>query len=228
MKDLKMIGVMSLVGTLSAVAIVLTFHFTLPVIQENRARFLEQAVYQVLPGAVSIQKISLTKSKNDPALQKDAAPPVEVHAGYNENNDLIGVALEGKGQGFQDVIHILYGYNPQCECIIGYQVLDSRETPGLGDKIITDPDFLSHFKKLDVRLNKSGTDLLQPVTAVKKGTPKAHQIDAISGATISSQAVARIITKSAGQLLPLIHNHPESLRAKAEPFAGSPDEGDEK
>ena len=46
--------------------------------------------------------------------------------------------------GYQDVIRILlYGYSPEHQAIVGMRVLESRETPGLGDKIEKDPAFLA-------------------------------------------------------------------------------------
>jgi len=67
------------------------------------------------------------------------------------------------------------------------EILDSRETPGLGDKIYKDADFVANFDDLAV----------DPVIkAVKKGLKLApNEIDAITGATISSKAVVRIINE---------------------------------
>ena len=48
--------------------------------------------------------------------------------------------------GYQDVIRVLYGYSFDTEAIIGIRVLESKETPGLGDKIETDPDFLGQLE----------------------------------------------------------------------------------
>ena len=39
------------------------------------------------------------------------------------------------------------------------QVLESKETPGLGDKILHDRDFLANFESLDVSLKSDGSGL---------------------------------------------------------------------
>ena len=44
--------------------------------------------------------------------------------------------------GYQDVIRVLYGYSFAEEAVVGIRVLESKETPGLGTRIETDPDFL--------------------------------------------------------------------------------------
>jgi len=72
--------------------------------------------------------------------------------------------------------------------VTGMEVLESRETPGLGDKIYKDADFVASFKEL----------MIEPeIVAVKKGKrSKPNEIDAITGATISSKAVVRIINET--------------------------------
>ncbi len=80
------------------------------------------------------------------------------------------------------------------------------ETPGLGDKIIKDPAFLANFQALDARLNERGDALANPIRTVKHGARRnPWEIDAISGATISSVAVGRAINASAAELLPALH-----------------------
>jgi electron transport complex protein RnfG len=73
------------------------------------------------------------------------------------------------------------------------KVLESRETPGLGDKIISDGKFVGQFGQL----------ALDPkVVVVKGGAHAPNQLDAITGATISSRAVGAIVNKSAATWRP--------------------------
>ena len=68
------------------------------------------------------------------------------------------------------------------------EVLESRETPGLGDKIYKDAEFVRAFSALSIE---------PEIMAVKKGTSSMpNEIDAITGATISSKAVVRIINEA--------------------------------
>jgi electron transport complex protein RnfG len=108
--------------------------------------------------------------------------------------------------GYQDVIRILYGYAPQQQAVVGMQVLASKETPGLGDRIEKDAGFRANFNALDVTLAADGVSMKHPVEAVKHGTKTAPwQIDGITGATISSNAVASILSRSSAQWIPLIY-----------------------
>jgi electron transport complex protein RnfG len=84
-------------------------------------------------------------------------------------------------------------------------VLESRETPGLGDRIENDPGFLANFERLDVALAPDGAGLAHPIAAVKQGTKQAPwQVDGITGATISSAAIARMLRESASLWLPRV------------------------
>jgi electron transport complex protein RnfG len=88
-----------------------------------------------------------------------------------------------------------------------------RETPGIGDKIYTDAAFLANFEALDARLDASGTALANPIRVVKHGSKrKPWEIDAISGATVTSKAVGRGINDSAQRLLPRLAPNLDQLR----------------
>jgi electron transport complex protein RnfG len=117
----------------------------------------------------------------------DKDEPV-IYGGYDEQGDFVGYAIPAAGPGFQDTIAILYGYEPGAKLVVGMEVLESRETPGLGDKIYKDAVFVGGFSALSVE---------PQIVAVKKGTKSgANEIDAITGATISSKAVVRIINET--------------------------------
>jgi electron transport complex protein RnfG len=171
----------------------------------------------VLPGAVSKRSWSFDEAGNlRPASAED--PMTEtVHAGYDARGELVGVAVPGQGMGYQDIISVLFGYAPRAGTIIGLQVLASKETPGLGDKIEKDPAFLTNFIALDVGLASDGRSLAHPVVAVKNGEKNAPwQLDGITGATISSQAIARILNASGERWLPAIQMQYESMTAGGE------------
>ena len=75
-----------------------------------------------------------------------------------------------------------------------------------GDKALyfgSDPEFLANFKALDAS---------HPITAVKHGTKKnPWEIDAISGATISSRAVGRLLAGSVKEMAPLIERNKDRI-----------------
>jgi len=175
-------------GLVCGLLIAGAFIGTAPQIERNRAAQLQRAVLQVLPGAVTFR-----------ALPELAG----VYAGMDADGATVGYAIETSGMGYQDSIAILYGYDPRAQAVVGLQVLSSRETPGLGDRIEKDPAFLANFSALDVRVTADGASLLHPVTLVKPGQKTAAwQVDGISGATISSSAIARMLDESTRQRVP--------------------------
>ena len=183
----KLIFTLGLAGFLSGIAIIGIYETTLPTITAYKAKVLREAVFKVLPGVTQIKKFRYTEGNLQEAASKDRDDDNTIYGGYNEQNVLIGYAITAEGPGFQDTIRILYGYNMEKRLVVGMEVLESRETPGLGDKIYKDADFQENFSALQVEPS---------VVLVKKGAKSAsNEVDAITGATISSKAIVRIINK---------------------------------
>jgi len=202
------------VGLMCGLLIVTVFELTEPVIRRNKAEALERAIFQVLPQASTRTTFLLTDAGSFEVLEGDSEGLSVVHAGYDDNQRLVGLAVEAQGMGYQDVIRLIYGYSFEDEAITGIRVLESKETPGLGDKIETDPDFLENFKRLDVTLGADAAALAHPIEAVKHGK-KEHdwQVDGITGATISSVAIAAILDRSATYWVPQIRRSLDDFRA---------------
>jgi electron transport complex protein RnfG len=196
------------VGLVCGLLIVTVFELTRPVIERNRAEALRRAIFQVLPAARSSTTFRLDGARGFEPATGDAGGEPRVHACYDESQQLVGFAIEAEGMGYQDTIRLLYGYSVAEDAITGIRVLESRETPGLGDKIETDADFVANFERLDVALSGDGAGLAHPIEFVKPGT-KQHpwQIDGITGATISSSAIADILRKSSATWVPQIRRN---------------------
>jgi electron transport complex protein RnfG len=122
----------------------------------------------------------------------------------------MGVAVPASGMGFADVINVLFGYDPEKQTVIGFYVLESKETPGLGDKIEKDPNFLANFKALDVSLSDDLNKIKNKVVTVKNGQKKnSWEIDGITGATISSRAIGNLMDASTTEMIPVIFKNKE-------------------
>jgi electron transport complex protein RnfG len=98
---------------------------------------------------------------------------------------LAGWVIKAGGQGYADKIELLIGVDPEVRTLTGLFILDQKETPGLGNKI-TFPAWRHQF--VDKR-----TD--QPLAVVKGGPRAGNTIDAVTGATISSRSVTRIVNR---------------------------------
>jgi electron transport complex protein RnfG len=208
----KMLIAMVGIGIVCALLIVFTYEQTLPIIEKNKKAALEKAIFKVVPGISSTRTFQLTNANELIIADGKDEKAKLVYAGYNKQNELVGVALEGAGQGYADIIKVLYGYNVNTQKIIGFYVLETKETPGLGDKIEKDQHFLDNFKALDAELTEDGTALKNKVITVKNGTKvSAWEIDGITGATISSRAIGDLMGESAQFWLPIIQKNKDKL-----------------
>jgi electron transport complex protein RnfG len=84
-------------------------------------------------------------------------------------------------QGYSGPITLMFGMDSS-GAVTGLRVLSHTETPGLGAKIAT-PQFRDQFR------NKRPEQLI-----LKKYDPARGQIDAVTGATISSRAVTKAVS----------------------------------
>lgn len=191
------------IGALCALLIVTVYQTTADRIRENQERFLAQAISQILPAAQFTVAVALS---DDGRLVETAEVfSLPVLLGYDENDELIGAVVAAEGMGYQDNIRVLYAYSFELAAIVGFKILDSKETPGLGDRVETEAHFLANFEKLDATLTADGAALLHPIVTVKQGKKtEAWQVDGITGATITSEAIGEILNKSANAWVPVL------------------------
>lgn len=197
-----MIATLGFVTALSGFLIVTVYQATKPAIEENKRLAIQKTVLEVIKGATAYKHFVI----NDKGELLAAAPGLKgtnVYAGYDAGGKLTGLAAEGRAQGYSGAVETIYAYTPSCQCITGVKVIKQTETPGLGDKVITNKDFVANFDKLDATVK--GDALANAIVAVKHGSKKnPWEIDAISGATISSKAIAKGLNGSAQDVLPKV------------------------
>lgn len=195
---LRLVATLAVAGALAGLLIVMVNLHTKPIIDEYRAEQLRLAVYEVLPGVTNyrtLYRVDDTLAAEVPAGAK-AADFRQAYIGYDENGDMVGVAVSRGESGFADVVLVIFGFEPDTGILLGKKVLESKETPGLGDKIFKDLEFVQQF------FDRPQT----PLKAIKAGTGKGlpGEIDAITGATISSKVVVSIINNGVAEWQPLL------------------------
>jgi len=197
---LRLVLTLAVAGLFSGLVLVSVYLLTAPRIQRNQAEALRRAIFTVLPGTATIDTYVVRDGRLVPYDGPEGSIPTEqaAFAGISEAGESIGFAVPAGGPGFMDTIKLLYGFDPARRVIVGMQVLESRETPGLGDKIVTDPVFLANFAALAVE------PAIVPVKKGKKANP--NEVDCITGATISSEAVVNILNRSTDEWIPVLEN----------------------
>lgn len=147
----------------------------MPSIQENQTQALNLAIGEVVPGTADAEEHSVE-------LEGDE---ITIYKCLDETGQLVGWAVDHTGPGFIDKIRVVAGITPALDEIIGIKALEHLETPGLGNKIDSDKGpFAGQF---------AGKATDTPLKLVKQNPGAADQIQAITGATYSSQYVVDIV-----------------------------------
>ena len=212
-----MIRTLGLVAGICGLVIVGSYQGTYDAVAANKRIAMERAVFKVVPAARSINAYYALEGGGVAKAEGEApAGAVNFFAGYDETGKLVGVAAEGVAKGYADAVRIMFGYDPDCGCVRNIGVVAMRETPGIGDKIAKDKEFLANFEKLDAQLNAGMSALAHEIVTVKHGSKTdAWQVDAIAGATITSRAVGRAINDAAQALLPKLVPHLDKIKDKS-------------
>ena len=168
---IKMTLALTLITVVSALILGYTYEITKKPIAEaeNRAEL------------AAIEAVIGTDYDNNPYQDKMLIPTkhgkekLELYP-TRKNGKITSFAMKTfSNQGFGGKIELIVGFNIDGR-ILNYQILSSKETPGLGSKI-SENKFKSQFKGLIAR------------TSSFKVTKDGGDIDGVTAATISSRAV---------------------------------------
>lgn len=110
----------------------------------------------------------------------------EAYAAYDGQDQLIGYVFSAVPKGYGGDIHVTVGVSDDMN-ITGVQIGDNNETPGLGSKA-KDEKFVGQY---------TGKSIEKEIQVVKSTPSADNEIEAISGATISSRAVTSAVDASA-------------------------------
>ncbi len=93
------------------------------------------------------------------------------------------VAFETFGKGFGGDIGVMVGVNTDTDKIVGVAITTMQETPGVGARAKTNKKFKGQFRGMDF-------------TGTFKVKTDGGQVDALSGATVTSRGVSAALTKA--------------------------------
>ena len=175
MKQLIKFGlILGIICLLATLVLALTYEVTKPKIEAQTKTEEQAALNNILPEADSFEEKSADGVEYFDALKGKV---------------LIGYCVRVVANGYNGYIRLVVGIDPN-GIIKGVHVLEQYETPGLGAKIVeinpgeSEPWFLKQFKGKQAK------------TLVLK-----KDVDAITGATISSRAVTDAINKTVTEFL---------------------------
>ncbi|MCK4351510.1 MAG: FMN-binding protein [Candidatus Krumholzibacteria bacterium] len=169
-------------------------HTTLgPRIAENK----RNETYSVIPVLVPGADRDMTEEL---IVQSRSGSDVRVYKAFTTDGKHKGWVIPAQGQGFADRIELLIGQDVDLTTITGMYVLAQKETPGLGD-YIKGEDFRDRFR---------GKPTDRPLVVVKTDPREENEIQALTGATISSESVTDTINSAIDNLREVLLAHNSS------------------
>lgn len=109
-----------------------------------------------------------------------------------------GYVIETCTYGYASDVTMLIGVANSGK-VTGLMVLEAHETPGLGNNALSDTDFLAQFlnKTGEFSVSNGSADAFSGATGTVDAE-NALEVDAITGATVTSKAIARSVTSACG------------------------------
>lgn len=117
-------------------------------------------------------------------IQEDDSTEPSVYY-TEENGEITGYAIPTRGAGLWGTIDAYIGISSDFTTVLGLEFIKHEETPGLGGRI-SEPEFLEQFRELDI------SSPIAEEYIIFNPAPGGN-LDAISGATLTSQAVRNMV-----------------------------------
>jgi electron transport complex protein RnfG len=200
----KLVLTLAVAGIAAGFLLVMLNQVTEPLIEKHARDALKKAIGEVLKEPARVESWTVGADALSREAEVNYAVDTKtidrVFLGYDEADQPIGFAVAYEMAGFADQIRLIFGYDPRTRKVMGMRVLFSKETPGLGDKIEKDMDYVDSFDGA-VAQEKDGVAELLPVKP-GKGKGLEAEIDTITGATISTKKCVEIINAALAKLGP--------------------------
>ena len=188
---LKLGLILAAICVAAAVALGTANWLTRDKIAAQRAKKQRQALEVVLPGASSFSA-PITGTK------------INYYRGLDKNGKIIGYAFAGASRGYSSLIRVMVGVDLNGE-ITGIEITEEKETPGLGTKSEEIPvgetlwEAIAGGGKKETTARprfqtQFGGKTLEDLRVVT--VPTDTNIEALTGATITSRAVTRAVRES--------------------------------
>ena len=161
-------------------------------IENNRTVLMNRDILRaldLLPAGADAEQVNALYAER---VKSEEIDEQRIYRAYDEDGKtLVALGMEFRGQGFWGPIRGVLATDPAGEKAVGVVFLEHQETPGLGARI-AEPWFLEQFRGKDIAEPVAdGVYLvLKPEGQTASGE---HEINAISGATRTSDSVQRII-----------------------------------
>ena len=187
MRDiLRLSIVLFVIAAVSALLLGATNYITRDIIAEQIRVQNEQARMEVLKEADSFEALEEGDWKSVVEGLGLENPEIlqEVYVG-KKGDEVVGYTFKTLPKGYGGPVTVLTGVSAE-GLVTGMRIVSHTETPGLGAKS-TEPAFMNQYE---------GLTAAEPVAVIKSGTAQGNQVNAITGSTITTQAVTNGVNAS--------------------------------
>jgi len=153
-----------------ALCLSLVNNLTKDTIDKRSKEDAEEQRRQVLNDAKSFKEVANWKENDKSGIIREA------YAGF-DGEKLVGYVFSVYPKGYGGEIKVTVGIGSD-KRISGVRIGDNKETPGLGTKI-SEKDFFEQYSQKEIE---------KPFNVVKQLSSKDNEIQAVTGATVSSTA----------------------------------------
>ena len=150
-------GILTLICTIAAAALVCTYQVTNPIIEDNTRKAADAARAEVYAGVAGFEEMSAEGLENCTEIYKTTGGE--------------GYVFTTTSKGFGGTLKVMTAISQEGK-VVGVKVLENSETPGLGSRAM-EAAHLSQYEGKDSSL--SGVEYITGVTISSRGVNTAIQ-----------------------------------------------------
>lgn len=172
------IGKLVLIACVAALLLAITYIPTQAQLEQNRIAAQQAILAELIPGAEDFDPV-------EGPVNAEGQAEILYYRALDGSGNIVGYAFFQRQTGYGGPIMVAGAVDPSFSNVLGMDILSHEETPGLGARITT-PAFQNQFNGAPV----------QQLSLRSAG----GSIDAITGATVSSQAVVSALNTKISQI----------------------------
>jgi Na+-transporting NADH:ubiquinone oxidoreductase subunit C len=183
------------------------FHSSEQTIKDQQMLAYQTQLVNIFADSISvvthIDKVTLTNSSNIPktfqTFYKKETTPFTYYR-VETANHFFGFCFDITGSGLWGTMNGFVGMTPDLNRIVNFSIYQQQETPGLGARV-SETWFKKQFNNKILRINNK---ILTYALVPEEGSPGSSEIRQITGATITSSSVSKMLQNEMSRIIPLI------------------------
>ncbi len=173
---------LAMIAAICTTLVATTYHLTVDRIAANDKALLEQSLQPALSGIFYDSGVSESRLVISPPHELPGSEAALIYRVYANDEPVAALFVVTARDGFSGAIRILLGVDVD-GVVTGIRILRHRETPGLGDKIVSSrSDWVHQF---------AGRSLADPTVTEWAIHGDGGEFDQLTGASVTPRAVIK-------------------------------------